>query len=445
MSTGPIWAIAGAVAIAILAFPAVRALPDPAPVPTAEAPAPSAEAPVSIPSLEKPAPGSVTESPAAAPQADAPAPPPAAEPLSIFKAEQLDQLLAPIALYPDALLAQILMAATYPLEVVKADRWLQDPAHANLQGDQLAAAIEAEAWDPSVKSLVPFPRILRMMDGELDWLEQLGDAVVAQQADVMDAIQRLRHQAAAAGTLWSNAEQQVTTERQGIVIEPANPEFIYPPVYSPAVYGPWPYPDYPPLDIAPPDDYGIGFPLPFGIGFGVGFAVVQPLWRWCAFDWGQRRIQLDIQKFNTLNRHRAGIGTDTWRFDLGHRPSPFNNNRDSRMRFQPSISAATIPRVNVPSAGAPAVTAVPRSAPPALAAAGPLRTAVRRSPAPGFAPVGRGPQAPVKTQPGPAGPRIGAPSMMPPGFPRFMLPRTAAPSTASAPGSRAPVEGVSRR
>jgi hypothetical protein len=228
--------------------------------------------------------------------------------LSHFKAEQLDQLLAPIALYPDALLAQILMAATYPLEVVKADRWLQDPAHAYLQGDQLAAALEAETWDPSVKSLVPFPRILRMMDGALDWMEQLGNAVVVQQGDVMDAIQRLRHQAAAAGTLWSNAQQQVTTERQGIVIEPANPAFIYPPVYSPAVYGPWPYPDYPPLDISP-DDYGVGFPLPLGIGFGVGFAVVQPLWRWCAFDWAQRRIQLDIEKFNTLNRHNARIGT----------------------------------------------------------------------------------------------------------------------------------------
>src|SRR5438477_12785122 len=85
----------------------------------------------------------------------------------------------------------------------------------------------------------------------------------------MDAIQRLRHQAAAAGTLWSNAHQQVTTERQGIVIEPANPKLIYPPVYSPAVYGPWPYPDYPPLDISP-EDYGVGFPLPLGIGFGVG-------------------------------------------------------------------------------------------------------------------------------------------------------------------------------
>jgi Protein of unknown function (DUF3300) len=188
MTTSPTRVMASVVAVAILAFPAVHALPDPAPVPTAEAPAPSTEAPLSAPSAEKAAPASVTESPAAPPEAEVPAPPPAAETLSLFKAEQLDQLLAPIALYPDALLAQILMAATYPLEVVKADRWLQDPAHAYLQGDQLAAALEAEAWDPSVKSLVPFPRILRMMDGALDWMEQLGNAVVAQQGDVMDAI-----------------------------------------------------------------------------------------------------------------------------------------------------------------------------------------------------------------------------------------------------------------
>jgi hypothetical protein len=424
--------MAGIVAVAILAFPAVRALPDPAPVPAAGAPGPSGDA-----SLPSP---SVTESPAGAPQAETP---PAAETSSIFKAEQLDQLLAPIALYPDALLAQIMMAATYPLEIVKADRWLQDPAHAYLRGDQLAAAVEAEAWDPSVKSLVPFPRILRMMDAELDWTEQLGNAIVAQQGDVMDAIQRLRHQAAAAGTLWSNAEQQVTTERQGIVIEPANPEFIYPPVYSPAVYGPWPYPDYPPLDISS-DDYGAGFPLPFGIGFGVGFAVVQPLWRWCAFDWAQRRIQLDSEKFNTLDHHGAGVGRDTWRHDLGHRPSALNNDPASRTQLRPAISAAAIPRINLPSIGAAASTAVSRSA-PAMATAGSLPTSVLRSPAPGFATAGRGLQARTSAQPGLAGARTTAPPMMPAQFPRLMVPRTALHATASTPGSRAPVEGMSRR
>jgi Protein of unknown function (DUF3300) len=119
-------------------------------------------------------------------------------------------LLAPIALYPDTLLAQILMAATYPIEIVKADRWLQDPSHANLRGDQLANAIEAGAWDPSVKSLVPFPRILRMMDEQLDWTEQLGNAVVAQQADDMDAIQRLCYEAAEAGTLIGTTHKERT-------------------------------------------------------------------------------------------------------------------------------------------------------------------------------------------------------------------------------------------
>ncbi len=438
MSTSPTRVMASVVSVAILAIPAVRALPDLAPVPAAEARAPAGEASVAAPLAENPSAASVTESPAAAPQAETPAPPLAAQTSSIFRPEQLDQLLAPIALYPDALLAQILMAATYPLDIVKAVRWLQDPARANLQGDQLAAAIEAEAWDPSVKSLVPFPRILQTMDGELDWTEELGNAVTAQQGDVMDAIQRLRHQAAAAGTLWSNAEQRVTTERQGIVIEPANPEFIYPPVYGPAIYGAWPYPEYPPLDISP-DDYGVGFPLPFGIGFGTGFAVVQPLWRWCAFDWAQRRIQLDIEKFNTLNRHRAGIETDTWRHDLGRRPSALYNEPASRTRFRPTISAAVIRRMNVPSAGAPAATGVSRSAPPAFAAAGPLSTTVLRSPPPG------GSRVHIKAQPGLAGPRFVALPMMPPWFPRPMSPKTAARSAAWAPGSRAPVEGVSRR
>ena len=407
MGTSPILVLASVVAVAILAFSAVRALPDPAPVPAAEGPAPSAEASAPAPPAEKPAPAPATESHPAAPEA---------------KAEQLDQLLAPIALYPDALLAQILMAATYPLEIVKADRWLQDPAHANLQGDQLAAALEAEVWDPSVKSLVPFPRILRMMDAELDWTEQLGNVVLAQQADVMDAIQRLRHQAAAAGTLWSNAEQQVTTERQGIVIEPANPEFIYPPFYSPAVYGPWSYPDYPPLDISP-DDYGAGSPVPFGIGFGVGFAVVQPLWRWCAFDWAQRRIQLDIEKFNVLNHRRGGVETDTWRH---------------------AGPVAAIPRVQAPTIGARASTAVSPSAPPALAAVEPPSRAVSRSPTSAFAPGRRGLEARTKTLPSLAGPRTIPPQMMPPQFPRLMVPRTAH-ATVWVPGNRAPVEGVSRR
>ena len=224
--------------VALFVSSVVCAQPDQASMSGAGGSPPAPEVPGSAPVTQEPAPNSAGEIRLPTPPAEAPATKPEAPP--IFKAEQLDQLLAPIALYPDALLAQILMAATYPLEIVKADRWLQDPSHANLRGDQLAEAIEAETWDPSVKSLVPFPQILRIMSQELDWTEQLGNAVVVQQPDVMDAVQRLRHEAAAAGTLWSNAQQRVTTERQGIVIEPANPEFVYPPTYNPAgVYGPW--------------------------------------------------------------------------------------------------------------------------------------------------------------------------------------------------------------
>jgi Protein of unknown function (DUF3300) len=346
-----------------------------APVATASPalPAPAAETPVSpspTPAAEtsaptSPAPAAATETPAAPPPVPA-APLPTA---SIFRAEQLDRLLAPIALYPDALLAQILMAATYPLEIVKAGRWLQDARHVALQGDLLAGAVEAEAWDPSVKALAAFPQILRMMDANLDWTEQLGDAVLAQQGDVMDAIQRLRHQAAAAESLWSNAQQRVVTEGQGIVIEPANPGLIYPPVYPPAVYGAWPYPDYPPLDIEPAD-YGLDFAVPFGIGFGTGFVVVPSLVRRCAFDWGGRRILLGVDP-----PARIGPGTEpgAWQHDPAHRRGVPYLDLGSRQRFgvrpEPA-SLAAITRGSIPSMGAAA--AAPRVLPaPGLRASAP--------------------------------------------------------------------------
>jgi hypothetical protein len=365
-----------------------------------------------------------------------------------FKPEQLDQLLAPVALYPDTLLAQILMAATYPLEIVKADRWLQDPSHANLRGDQLAEAIAAESWDPSVKSLVPFPQILRMMDEQLDWTEHLGDAVLAQQADVMDSIQRLRNQAAAAGTLWSNAQQRVTTERQGIVIEPANPGVIYPPVYNPAgVYGPWPYPDYPPFDISP---FGTDFGLeaPFGIGFGVGFVVVRPLWRWCAFDWRQRQIQLDTGRFNALNHHMPGIDTSTWQHDpsrLSVSPRDFALRASSEPFRRPTISAATIPRPNLPSAAASGPTAAQRSVPPGFAATvGRAPTGALRSAPPPFAHFGRGLQASTGWRAG-----LASSHMMLSAMPRQLtppiIPRAVARSSASMPAGGAVFRGGSRR
>jgi hypothetical protein len=420
-------------AVALFVSAVVGAQPDHAAVSGVGGSLPAPEASMSAPVTQEPAPTPVAENPLPTPPAEASAPQPEAPP--IFKADQLDQLLAPVALYPDALLAQILMAAAYPLEVVKADRWLQDPSHANLREDQLAEAIEAETWDPSVKSLVPFPHILRMMDQQLDWTEQLGNAVVAQQPDVMDAIQRLRHEAAAAGTLWSNAQQRVTTERQGIVIEPANPEFVYPPTYNPAgVYGPWPYPDYPPFDITPLDT-DLGLAGPFGLGFGVGFVVMRPLWGWCSFDWAQRRIRLDVAKFNAFNRHMPGTATSTWHRDPSRLSLPlrdFASRAPIQVLRGSAISAARIPR-GVPSTAA-SVPAARRSwVPPEFTPVGRAPTAVLRSATRSFAFAGRGLQARSEWHPS-LGSRWIMPSTMPRHLAQPIIPRTVARSTALAPG-----------
>jgi hypothetical protein len=162
------------------------------------------------------------------PQGAPPPPPPGAigvPPVAAAPAlapEQLDQMLAPIALYPDPLLTQILAAATYPLEVVEASRWIQASPYAAQRGQMLDQALAQQNWDPSVKSLVPFPQILTMMDQHLDWTQSLGSAFLAQQPDVMDSIQRLRQEARDAGTLYSTAQQQVIFDGSYIAIEPVS-------------------------------------------------------------------------------------------------------------------------------------------------------------------------------------------------------------------------------
>jgi hypothetical protein len=172
-----------------------------------------------------------------------------------FKTEEIEQLVAPIALYPDSLIAQILMASTYPLEIVEAARWVK--ANPNVKETALEEAMQKQKWDPAVKSLAAFPQVLAMMNEKLDVTQKLGDAFLAQQKEVMDAIQRLRVKAQAAGNLKSGKEQTVSTEQQAgttvIKIEPASPQTVYVPTYNPAVvYGPWPYPAYPPYPYYPP-------------------------------------------------------------------------------------------------------------------------------------------------------------------------------------------------
>jgi hypothetical protein len=182
---------------------------------------------------------------------------------------------APIALYPDNLLSEVLMASAYPLDIVQAERWLK--SHKNLKGDQLKAAIAKEDWDDSVKSLIATPDVLAMMSEKLDWTEKLGDAVVDQQPDVMDAIQRLRAKAQANDKLKSTKQQTVTVNevqgKQVIAIAPTDPDTVYVPYYDPSVvYGAWPYPDYPPYYWPPPPYIGYGL-LAAGLAFGTGWAL----------------------------------------------------------------------------------------------------------------------------------------------------------------------------
>ena len=150
--------------------------------------------------------------------------------------EQLQQLVAPIALYPDALVAQVLAASTYPTEVVEAQRWMQQ--HSDLKGQALAQAVDQQPWDPSVRALTQFPSVLANMDKNLSWTSALGDAYVSQPQDVLNAVQTMRKRAQQAGNLRSTAQQTVTTQGQTVIIQPASPDVVYVPAYDPwLVYG----------------------------------------------------------------------------------------------------------------------------------------------------------------------------------------------------------------
>ncbi len=197
------------------------------------------------------------------------------------------------------------MASTYPLEVVQASRWASQ--NKNLKGDALAQALEKQDWDPSVKSLVNFPEVLSKMSDKLDWTQQLGDAFLEQQKEVMDAVQRLRAKAQAAGNLQTTEQQKVIVEEKVIKIEPASPQVVYVPTYNPTVvYGAWPYPAYPPYPWYPPG-YAFGASmLAFGTGVALGAA-----WgfAWGGANWGRGSVDIDVNRntnFNTnINREQA--------------------------------------------------------------------------------------------------------------------------------------------
>ncbi|MDQ7980556.1 DUF3300 domain-containing protein [Paraburkholderia sp. SARCC-3016] len=223
--------------------------------------------------------------------------------------QQLDSLTAPIALYPDALLAQVLMAATFPDEVQAAAQWSK--ANPQQKGDDAVKAVASKPWDPSVQSLVAFPQVLATMASKPEWVSQLGDAFLAQPNDVMNSVQQLRKQAQQAGHLKSNEQQKVVVDQDTIQIEPANPQIVYVPTYNPTVvYGPWLYPAYPPMYIPPPPGYALASGFATGLAFGAGIAVTNALWGGC--NWHTGSVNVNVNRYNNLNvNNRLSTASDT--------------------------------------------------------------------------------------------------------------------------------------
>lgn len=219
-----------------------------------------------------------------------------------FDAARLEQLVAPIALYPDSLLLQVFMASTYPLEVVEADRFVK--ANPGLSQQTLETSLVGQNWDPSVKVLAGFPDVLRRLSENLDWSRDLGDAFLAQRAELLDAVQRMRARASEAGTLTSTEQHTVTTQADRIiVIESANPSVVYVPTYSPyRVYGNWSYPYY-----RYPSAYGWGGYSGGGLSFGIGLGFGDWLWGRPSWGWGQSSFWVDANRYNQFNR-RYGHG-----------------------------------------------------------------------------------------------------------------------------------------
>jgi len=259
-----------------------------------------------------------------------------AEADAVFKPEELEQIVAPIALHPDDLIAQILMASTYPLEVVQAERWAKQ--NASLKGDALTKALEAQDWDPSVKSLVNFPQVLTMMSEKLDWTQKLGDAFLADQKKVLDTIQSMRAKAQSAGNLKTTKEQTVIVEEKIIKIEPANPEVVYVPTYNPTVvYGAWPYPAYPPYSYYPPG-YMAGSAFWFAAGVGMGAA-----WgyAWGNSNWNGGDVNINNSRNTNINNNidrnkgqtRPAGDQGRWQHNAEHRKGVSYRDQGTAQKF----------------------------------------------------------------------------------------------------------------
>ncbi|WP_460910692.1 DUF3300 domain-containing protein [Paraburkholderia jirisanensis] len=276
--------------------------------------------------------------PGQAPQASQPAP---------FKPEEIEALVAPIALYPDSVLSQVLMASTYPLEIVHAARWVK--ANPKVKGDAAVKAVESQPWDVSVKSMVAFPQILEPMNDKLDWTQKLGDAFLAQEKDVFAAIQRLRARAQESGNLKSTEQQKVVVEPAPasggttiVRIEPTNPQVIYVPAYNPTVvYGTWTYPT-PPYYWPPYPAYYPGAALATGFAWGVGLAAAGAIFSNC--NWGGGDVNINVNKAANIDRNfdrtKVQGNGNRWQHDASHRQGVAYRDNATRNKYAGNVPGA---------------------------------------------------------------------------------------------------------
>lgn len=256
----------------------------------------------------------------------------------VFTTEQLDQLAAPIALYPDAVVAQILMASTYPLEIVQAQRWFEQ--NKSLKADELDKQGAAQGWDPSVVSMLHFPEVLKMLSDNLDWTQDLGDAVLAQQKDVMDAVQRMRKRAYEEGNLKTTEQQTVVVEKEVIRVVPTT-EVVYVPAYNPTVvYGSYPATPYYPWYSYPPSYwYPPAYPAGAGlVAFGVGMAWGAAIWG--DADWNNGDIDVDINRNTNINNVNG-----KWQHNASHRQGVRYRDNSTRQRYDQASRTARNDRI----------------------------------------------------------------------------------------------------
>jgi len=255
-----------------------------------------------------------------------------------FSEAELDQMMAPIALYPDSLLAQILMASTYPADITEAVKWSKD--NPDQDGDSAVEAVQDKSWDPSVMSLVAFPQVLTMMGEQPVWIQNVGDAFLADSETVMDTVQKLRSKARDEGNLETTEQQKVVVEEPSstetiIIIEPADPQIIYVPSYNPTIiYGAWWWPRYTPWYYRP-YGYGFGGAVVRGVGFGIGVGITRSLWGGCNWGRGRGNVNINVNKYNNINVNKINSKNrnSNWNHNSNNRKGVPYKDQNTRNKF----------------------------------------------------------------------------------------------------------------